>query len=218
MNNKTLAGSLRHVRSVVMAAAVATCLSGIAGADDDDHHLRLSSTTFKDGGTLPLVTIFDSPGANGLNSCTADGSAGGDESPQLSWSHVPAHTKSFVIVTYDVTASFTHWGMYNIPAGTRSLPLNAGASGSDFGTAVANDFGDLSYDGPCPPMTLQPFVHHYVFTLYALDTVLPQIPTFGDFSPGSEALYHALIDAARHDHILATATITGLFASVAGAQ
>lgn len=30
---------------------------------------------------------------------------------------------------------------------------------------VANDFGKENYGGPCPPSG----VHHYVFTVYALD-------------------------------------------------
>jgi len=53
--------------------------------------------------------------------------------------------------------------------------------------------------------------HHYVFTLYALDTVLEPLPPHGDFPPGSEALYHALIKAGRRGHILGTASISGFF-------
>jgi phosphatidylethanolamine-binding protein (PEBP) family uncharacterized protein len=104
--------------------------------------------------------------------------------------------------------------MYNIPSSTKALPLNAGIAGSAFGTQVANDFGDLSYDGPCPPASLTPAIHQYVVTLYALDTQL-QVPAHGDFPAGSEELYHALLDAGRRDHILASASIQGLFSSAA---
>jgi Raf kinase inhibitor-like YbhB/YbcL family protein len=181
---------------------------------DDEHALKLRSASFADGGRLPISAIFNAPDANGQNTCSPDGSAGGDTSPELHWTHVPDGTHSFVLVVYDVTASFTHWAMYDIPAGTRELPANAGAAGSGYGTQVSNDFGDLSYDGPCPPTAFMPFSHQYVFTLYALDRHLPAIPSQGDFPPGSEALYHALIAAARDHHILASASLTGYWSAI----
>ena len=114
---------------------------------------------------------------------------------------------------YDVTASFTHWGMYNIASSATSLPENAGVAGSTFGPQVLNDYGvgDQSYDGPCPPPSLNPVSHHYIFTVYALDTALPTLPTFGDFPPGAEQLFHAMIAAARNGAILDSASISGFF-------
>ncbi|PYX79263.1 MAG: hypothetical protein DMG70_28530 [Acidobacteria bacterium] len=100
----------------------------------------------------------------------------------------------------------------NSPKAT-GLPENAGVPGSTFGQQVLNDYGvgDLSYDGPCPPPTLNPTNHHYVFTVYALDSVLSTLPIFGDFAPNGETLYQALIVAGRHGHILATASTDGFF-------
>jgi Raf kinase inhibitor-like YbhB/YbcL family protein len=192
-------------------------LNGIErpNSDDDQHHFRLTSSTFQNKGTLPLSMIFTSPSASNpnLNACTFDGSPGGDQSPELSWTGAPERTRSFVVVMYDVTASFTHWGMYNISPTVHELPQNAGIPGSPYGTQVLNDYGvgDLSYDGPCPPPFLNPVSHTYVFTVYALDTVLPTIPSFGDFQPGSEALYQALIAAGQGGHITRSASITGFF-------
>ena len=103
--------------------------------------------------------------------------------------------------------------MYNISPKAAGLPQNAGVAGSSYGLQVSNDFGDLSYDGPCPPTTLNPPKHHYVFTVYALDTMLPQLPSFGDFPPGAEALYHALIVGAWGEHVLDSASIGGIFGS-----
>jgi Raf kinase inhibitor-like YbhB/YbcL family protein len=145
------------------------------------------------------------------NSAICGSFAGDDESPELSWSNVPRGTRSFVVIAYDVTASFTHWAMYNISPKTRELPENAGVGGSTYGIQVGNDFGDLSYDGPCPPPAYTPASHSYVFTVYALDIVLPVLPTFGDFTPGSEALYHALIEGRWRNHILDSASIGGVF-------
>jgi phosphatidylethanolamine-binding protein (PEBP) family uncharacterized protein len=97
----------------------------------------VSSSTFTNGGTLPLITVW--------NQCS-NYPGGNDESPELSWTNVPRRTESFVVVAYDVTASFTHWGTYNISGSSTGLPLNAGIPNSPYGTQVANDFGDLSYD------------------------------------------------------------------------
>jgi hypothetical protein len=103
-------------------------------------------------------------------------------------------------------------GMYNIPATMRMLPQNAGVANSSFGTQVFNDFFDPNYDGPCPPNGVLPFVHQYRFTVYALDIELT-LPSSVNFPANAETLYHALIDAARDGHILASASIVGLFSA-----
>jgi Raf kinase inhibitor-like YbhB/YbcL family protein len=176
--------------------------SNIVGSQP--HTMVVTSTTFANGSIIPLTAVW--------NQCTFF-PGGGNQSPQLSWSGVPQNTRSFIVVMYDITASFTHWGMYNIAATTTSLPQNAGVSGSSYGTQIANDYGlgDRSYDGPCPPPGLMPAVHHYVFTVYALNTKLPPLPTYGDFPPGAEALYQAMIAAARGGSILDSASISGFF-------
>jgi Raf kinase inhibitor-like YbhB/YbcL family protein len=166
------------------------------------HTLVLTSTTFSNNGTIPLSMVW--------NQCTAY-PGGANQSPELSWTGAPHRTRSFIVVVYDVTASFTHWGMYNIAPSTSSLPVNAGIVGSTYGPQISNDFGDRSYDGPCPPTTLTPLSHEYVFTVYALDIMLPTLPSYGDFSPGAEALYHAMIAAARNRDILDSASIKGYF-------
>ena len=101
--------------------------------------------------------------------------------------------------------------MYNISWRTTKLPQGAGIAGSSYGVQVSNDFGDLSYDGPCPPTNLNPVSHQYIFTVYALDSALPILPNYGDFPPGAEALYHALIAAGWGGHILGSASISGFF-------
>lgn len=182
----------------------------VPGASAHAQHLgfRVTSTTFQENGTLPLSMVF--------NSCAAY-PGGVNESPQLSWRGVPPHTRTFTVIMYDTVASFTHWGIYNISSRTTSmpgeLPENAGIAGSALGTQIANDFGNLQYDGPCPPTQFTPLSHSYVITVYALDEELPTLPAIGDFPPGAEALYHALIAAGREGHVLGTASITGFFPS-----
>ena len=186
----------------LLSAARAHPQSSDNGASEGPDKFRVTSTTFQNGATLPLSMVY--------NQCPAY-PGGEDQSPQLSWTHAPPGTRSFVVIAYDVTASFTHWGMYNVSGKATGLPENAGVAGSTDGQQVSNDFGDISYDGPCPPPQLSPVSHHYVFTVYALDIELPKLPTFGDFPPGAEALYHALIWAGRHGHILETASTSGFF-------
>src|SRR6185437_3694208 len=202
----------RSLWTLISVAVGCVTLAGGAVAQERDFRLQLTSSTFTDGGTLPLSTIHNSPNANGLNTCTADGGPGGNESPQLSWNHVPEDARSFAVIIYDVTAGFTHWGMYNISASTTSLPANAGTLKTSFGQQVVNDLGDMSYDGPCPPPDRTPTVHQYVITVYALDRHL-SVHAQGSFPARADALYHALIAAGRQHHILATASITGLFSS-----
>lgn len=206
--------------SALVLLLVLSAPQSVIGGDSagDGSHFRLHSKTFENNATFPLSMIATFPvSPGGPNSCTLNGSPGGNQSPELSWKGTPAGTQSFAVIMYDVTASFTHWGMYNISPNISELPANAGTVGSSFGTEVTNDYGigDLSYDGPCPPTTVTPTVHHYVFTVYALDTKLPTIPSFGQFLPGSEALYNALVSAGQGGHILDSASISGFYSAAA---
>jgi phosphatidylethanolamine-binding protein (PEBP) family uncharacterized protein len=109
--------------------------------------------------------------------------------------------------------------MYNIPAGTTTLPENAGVAGSGYGIQNGRDFFSPTYGGPCPPTTLTPFVHEYKVTVYALDEFLPIVKAYGDFVPaGPEGLYQELIAASRDHHVLASASIRGYFSAVAPAN
>lgn len=131
------------------------------------------------------------------NAYTACG--GENVSPALRWTHAPASTRSFLLTVFDPDApegGFWHWIAYDIPVTTTGLPANAGARPSrTSGNFGANDFGHPRYDGPCPPRG----VHHYVFTLYALD--VPHLPV----ADGSE------VAAATEGHVVAKASITGRF-------
>ena len=204
----------------LLVALVLTTGPRMNGNDSNgEHRFHLHSRTFANHTTLPLSTIATFPvsSTNSSNACTFNGEAGGNQSPELSWAGAPERTRSFVVVMYDVTASFTHWGMYNISGKASGLPANAGVANSSFGNQIANDYGigDLSYDGPCPPTGASPQTHDYVFTVYALDTRLPMLAAFGDFQPGSEALYHALVAAARDGHIMASASLVSSYSAAA---
>ena len=173
---------------------------------------QVSSTTFTNDATLPLSMLYNNI-VNGSNTCSLDGSPGGNQSPELSWTNAPPHTVSFVVTLYDTTAAFTHWGMYNIAATATGLPENAGVFGSTYGKQIFNDFElGPEYDGPCPPAGYKPYAHDYVVTVYALDTLL-ELPSSANFPANSETLYQALIRAGRGGHILRSSTIFGLYST-----
>jgi Raf kinase inhibitor-like YbhB/YbcL family protein len=174
--------------------------------------MTLASPAFANDRVLPPSTINNIQ-YDGANVCTVSGAAGGDQSPPLVWADVPAGTRSQALVLFDATASFTHWGIYNMPGSTRELPANAGAPGaSPYGTQIVDDGGVVGYYGPCPPPNYPPNRHHYVFTLYALDIRLKP-PGSANYPTNSESLFEALIAAGMGGHILATTTLTGLYSN-----
>lgn len=94
-------------------------------------------------------------------------------SPPLTWSNVPADTRSFALFCHDPAAplvgsghyGFTHWVLYNIPASATGL-----AEGVAEYTAGPNDGGGSGYTGPMPPPGHG--MHQYFFWLMALDAEL----------------------------------------------
>ena len=182
--------------------------------NDQGSSFRLTSSTFANNTTLPISAIWNPPSTS-PNPCSIDGSPGGDQSPALSWTRPQdqGNTRSFVVILYDETAGFFHWGMYNISPSRTGLPQNAGVADSHYGEQVQNEVsGGVQYDGPCPPPNRPPNVHHYVFTVYALDTML-DLQSSANFPARGPTLYEALVEAGRNGDILESASITGLYSS-----
>jgi len=191
--------------------SLCTMAAGAAAAQQ----FQLNSTTFSQGGTPPLSMILNNV-SNGVNVCTASGTAGLDQSPELSWTGVPYGTRSFAVILYDTTAAFTHWGMYNIQPTVHELSQNAGVANSTYGPEIMNDFYlGQQYDGPCPPAGVAPEIHSCVFSVWALSTTL-DLSSSANFPANAETLYHALIKAGVNGQILAHATLTGLYSSTPG--
>src|ERR1700758_75263 len=200
------------MNSILRVAVLGVMLSLSAAANSQDHRrFEVRSATFENDTTLPLSTI-DNILVNGSNVCSLDGSVGGNQSPQLSWANAPADTRSFAVVLFDTTASFAHWGIYNIAGDATGLPADAGAAGSPYGKQVFNDFPDQNYDGPCPPPNVPPNTHRYVFTVYALSSNL-DLPSSANFPANADTLFRALLKAAERGEVLASASITGLYST-----
>ncbi len=128
---------------------------------------------------------------------------GDDLSPELKWQNPPEGTKRFALTLTDPNApegEFIHWVVYNIPATLTSLPPSPSQElFKDHGILQGiNDFKEIGYGGPCPPAKQK---HSYVFTIYALDTILP-LP--------SGCSYQEL-QKEMQGHILAETKLTGFF-------
>jgi Raf kinase inhibitor-like YbhB/YbcL family protein len=170
-------------------------LSLSAGVSLRAHALDLSSPDIGNGKTLSNAQVFQGFGCSG-----------GNVSPALSWSDVPAGTNSFAITAYDPDAptgsGWWHWTAYDLPASLRSLPTGAGKAGALPGGAKQgrNDYGSNDFGGACPPQGDTP--HHYIFTVFALKVEKLEVP-----ADASAALIGYMLNANK----LATASITARF-------
>jgi len=119
---------------------------------------------------------------------------------------------------------FYHWLLVDIPAATREILAGSQSDGvtahgkrgpaapggmrhgiNNYTQWFASDSemeGDyFGYDGPCPPWN-DAIVHHYVFTLYALD--VEELAVDGELTPEN-------VLAAIKGHVLAEASLTGTY-------
>lgn len=126
---------------------------------------------------------------------------GANISPSLSWTNIPLNTKSFALIVDDPDAEekvWVHWLIFNIPATVTSLPEGAN---TNFISGVTDFYymrhGVWQYVGPCPPKG----VHHYHFTLYALDIMLNL----------SEQATKEDVIKAMQGHVLGQAEVIGLY-------
>ncbi|MDO8519763.1 MAG: YbhB/YbcL family Raf kinase inhibitor-like protein [Deltaproteobacteria bacterium] len=135
---------------------------------------------------------------NGLipNKYTCDGR---DVSIPLSWSGIPAGTKSITLIMDDPDApvgTWDHWILFNMPSGTTELPEDI--KNLPAGTRQGkNSWGKTGYGGPCPPDK----EHRYFFKLYALDSLLEL----------KEGVAKKDLEKAMQGHILGKAELIGRY-------
>lgn len=155
-----------------------------------------------DAGTVPVLSVTSSSFADGGMIPPKFTCDGGDVSPQLSISAPPVATKSLAWIVHDTSSpvDFVHWVVFNLPADMRDLPEGASSQAETLRAALQgkNDFGKTGYGGPCPPGQNP---HHYVFHVYALDTLL-------QLSGGST---REEVARAAKGHVVAEGKIVGLY-------
>jgi Raf kinase inhibitor-like YbhB/YbcL family protein len=189
---------LRYVRLVVIAAVTLSSVTLSAQPQQRRRTIEvmtLSTAAWPDGGTIPAKHT----------------QAGDDVSPALSWSRVPEGVASFVLLAHDLdaavgdgTSDVLHWLLWNIPGTSTSLPEHVAAvSQLPDGTRQISQSGPY-YRGP-GAMAEGP-THHYVFELFALDTML-EVPAVG----ASPADTRAAVTAAMAGHVRGKASYVGLF-------
>lgn len=130
---------------------------------------------------------------------------GDDASPPLSWSGLPAGTRSLALIVDDPDApdpaapqrTWVHWLLYNLPPDTPGLGERAAEQLPPGTQEGVNDWNRTGYGGPCPPVGR----HRYFYKLYALDISLPELgrPT------------KARLEQAMQGHILASASLVGTY-------
>ncbi len=154
----------------------------------DKIKFEISSPAFKSKSPIPIEYSCD----------------GKDMSPPLAWRGVPDGVKSFTLIVDDPDApggTWVHWVLYNIPPNRTDLPelVPSGETVEGIGVQGKSSFEEVKYGGPCPPLGTA--MHHYNFTLYALDTRL-------FLPPGASK---AEIQKAMKNHILNQAEIVGTY-------
>jgi Raf kinase inhibitor-like YbhB/YbcL family protein len=157
--------------------------------------MALSTTAWPDGGQIPAKHA----------------QTGEEASPPLTWTNVPDGTMSFVLIVHDLDAAvgsgtddLLHWMVWNIPGEARGLPEKVAQ-----GAQLPDGSRQISASGPYyrgPGALASGPVHHYVFELFALDSMIDVAPV--GLSP---PLTRAAVVAAMAGHIRGKGAYTGLF-------
>ncbi len=123
--------------------------------------------------SVPSFTVTSDDVTEGRPLKSDQVAAGGDTSPQLSWSEAPEGTKSYVVTCFDPDAptpsGFWHWVLVDVPASVTSLEVGVGADGGPTpgpSFHVRNDVGTLAFTGAAPPEGDAP--HRYFFVVHAV--------------------------------------------------
>ena len=145
---------------------------------ENDSSLRVRSIAFSDGGHIPPKYTCEGENVN----------------PAITIENIPVGTKSLTLIVEDPDApdgTFDHWIAWNI------RPMEMIIENTAPGVEGKNSFGNIRYNGPCPPSG----THRYFFKVYALDTLL-------DIKTGSDK---RTVEKAMRDHILAEGEIIGMY-------
>jgi hypothetical protein len=150
------------------AALLALATLGFAPASQAAEPFLMKSSTFTDGGKLPVKM-------SGLPSRSPN-CAGENISPQLSWSGVPEGTKSLALTMIDPEGrggtGVHHFLAYGISPTLTSFAEGELSKASDKFVGGKSAMNVGTYEGPCAAGV----PHHYMFTLIATDFDPKELP------------------------------------------
>jgi Raf kinase inhibitor-like YbhB/YbcL family protein len=138
----------------------------------DVPHDTATDTTAPDASPA-TITVTSSALTEGATFAATNTCAGVNTSPPLTWTAGPSGTMSYTVALTDLNNGAVHWILWDIPAGTTTLPP-ALPAGSPLTTPImamqlhrAAFFGaGTDYRGPCPNGNL----HNYQFEVNAIGT------------------------------------------------
>jgi Raf kinase inhibitor-like YbhB/YbcL family protein len=143
--------------------------------------MTISSSAFLDSQAIPKQYTCDGDGIN----------------PPLQFNDVPGEAKSLALLVEDPdapTGTWIHWLMWNIPPAVTEIAQNSVPQGAVQGQGSS---GQNVFGAPCPPSG----IHHYIFTVYVLDSKL----TLPSYSTAEN------LQSAMQGHIITQAQIIGLY-------
>jgi len=183
------------VFTVVMAVPLPAQQAGPAPAAPAGPGFTLAIGAWPDGDDIPLKYTQAVPSP---------------VSPAMTWTNVPAGTRSFVLHFHDPDVSINkgtgtqvHWLVWGIPGTATSLAENLPQ-----GPQLPDGSRQISASGQIyrgPGMRATGPKHHYTFELYALDTTI-DVPAGANEQDTRTAVF-----AAMQGHILGKAVYFGLF-------
>jgi Raf kinase inhibitor-like YbhB/YbcL family protein len=178
---------------IVLAVALVILFSGCAQKPGESVKVNANGETMKNTSVFRINSPAYAEGGQYPEKYTCDGQ---EISPPLEFAGMPGGTKTLALVLDDPDApggTYDHWLMWNIPPVPRieedSVPPGA--------MQGVNSDGTNGYVSPCPPAG----THRYIYHAYALDTELDL----------SEKTGKADLEKAMKGHVLAQATLTGLY-------
>jgi len=178
---------------VLIPLCLVLTITATGHAVEEDSAMTITSPAFDSGQRIPTHYTGE----------------GQDVSPPLQWSDPPDGVKQFALIVDDPDAPtaepWVHWVIYSLPPNLTSLPeaVPRDAQLTDPPGAMQGlnswPSNNVGYRGPMPPPGHG--MHHYYFTLYALDQAL-------DLEP---RMTKAELLRAIDGHVLETAELIGTY-------
>lgn len=189
------------MKKILLISALVMSVACFSKAQTFPAPMTISTNAFADGTIIPVKFSQAAPGA----------APGEGTSPALSWTNVPAGTKSLLLHMHDLdfvrnktTDDQVHWLVWNIPANS-----NGFSEGMPRGERLPDGSYQISVTGPVyrgPGAAANGPLHHYMFEIIALDITL-DFPAVNNDPFETRAKVMQTIQG----HILGKAVMGGLF-------